>query len=137
MHENAPVQITTLAYPGKEFTGKIDKVYNMLNDESKTMNVRVKLTNENYLLKPGMFTNVSVISRSSDKQLPRIDSHALVFENGKNFVVTVDAAGKLAVKEVEVYRQLSKECYLSSGVQEGDRILNKNVLLVYNALNAD
>ena len=137
VHENAPVQITTLAYPGKEFTGKIDKVYNMLNDESKTMNVRVKLTNENYLLKPGMFTNVSVISRSSDKQLPRIDSHALVFENGKNFVVTVDAAGKLAVKEVEVYRQLSKECYLSSGVQEGDRILNKNVLLVYNALNAD
>ena len=137
VHENAPVRITTLAYPGKEFTGKIDKVYNMLNDESKTMNVRVKLTNENYLLKPGMFTNVSVISRSSDKQLPRIDSHALVFENGKNFVVTVDAAGKLAVKEVEVYRQLSKECYLSSGVQEGDRILNKNVLLVYNALNAD
>lgn len=137
VHENAPVRITTLAYPGKEFTGKIDKVYNMLNDESKTMNARVKLTNENYLLKPGMFTNVSVISRSSDKQLPRIDSHALVFENGKNFVVTVDAAGKLAVKEVEVYRQLSKECYLSSGVQEGDRILNKNVLLVYNALNAD
>ena len=137
VHENAPVRITTLAYPGKEFTGKIAKVYNMLNDESKTMNVRVKLTNENYLLKPGMFTNVSVISRSSDKQLPRIDSHALVFENGKNFVVTVDAAGKLAVKEVEVYRQLSKECYLSSGVQEGDRILNKNVLLVYNALNAD
>lgn len=137
VHENAPVRITTLAYPGKEFTGKIDKVYNMLNDESKTMNVRVKLTNENYLLKPGMFTNVSVISRSSDKQLPRIDSHALVFEDGKNFVVTVDAAGKLAVKEVEVYRQLSKECYLSSGVQEGDRILNKNVLLVYNALNAD
>lgn len=137
VHENAPVRITTLAYSGKEFTGKIDKVYNMLNDESKTMNVRVKLTNENYLLKPGMFTNVSVISRSSDKQLPRIDSHALVFENGKNFVVTVDADGKLAVKEVEVYRQLSKECYLSSGVQEGDRILNKNVLLVYNALNAD
>ena len=137
VHENAPVRITTLAYPGKEFTGKIYKVYKMLNDESKTMNVRVKLTNENYLLKPGMFTNVSVISRSSDKQLPRIDSHALVFENGKNFVVTVDAAGKLAVKEVEVYRQLSKECYLSSGVQEGDRILNKNVLLVYNALNAD
>ena len=137
VHENAPVRITTLAYPGKEFTGKIDKVYNMLNDESKTMNVRVKLTNENYLLKPGMFTNVSVISRSSDKQLPRIDSHALVFENGNNFVVTVDADGKLAVKEVEVYRQLSKECYLSSGVQEGDRILNKNVLLVYNALNAD
>lgn len=137
VHEGAPVRITTLAYPDKEFSGKIDKVYNMLNNESKTMSVRVKLTNEDYLLKPGMFTNVYVISKASDKKLPRIDSHALVFENGKNYVVVADANGKLTIKEVEVYRQLSKECYLSSGVQEGDRILNKNVLLVYNALNAD
>ena len=102
------------------------------------MSVRVKLTNGDYLLKPGMFTNVCVISKASGKKLPRIDSHALVFENGKNYVVAAaDANGKLTIKEVEVYRQLSKECYLSSGVQEGDRILNKNVLLVYNALNAD
>ena len=137
VHEGAPVRITTLAYPDKEFSGKIDKVYNMLNDESKTMSVRVKLTNEDYLLKPGMFTNVCVISKASDKKLPRIDSHALVFENGKNYVVAADANGKLTIKEVEVYRQLSKACYLSSGVQEGDHILNKNVLLVYNALNAD
>ena len=108
----------------------------MLNDESKTMSVRIKLTNKDYLLKPGMFTNVCVISKVSDKKLPRIDSHALVFENGKNYVVAADANGKLTIKEVEVYRQLSKECYLSSGVQEGDHILNKNVLLVYNALNA-
>ncbi|WP_455584942.1 efflux RND transporter periplasmic adaptor subunit [Bacteroides sp.] len=137
VHENAPVRITTLAYPDRTFTGKIDKVYNMLNDESKTMNVRVKLTNEDYLLKPGMFTNVYVQNRVSGKQLPRIDSHALVFENGKNYVVTVDTGNKLSIKEVEVYRQLSKDCYLSSGVSEGERILNKNVLLVYNALNAD
>ena len=137
VHEGAPVRITTLAYPDKEFSGKIDKVYNMLNDESKTMSVRIKLTNKDYLLKPGMFTNVCVISKVSDKKLPRIDSHALVFENGKNYVVAADANGKLTIREVEVYRQLSKECYLSSGVQEGDHILNKNVLLVYNALNAD
>ena len=137
VREGAPVRITTLAYPGKEFTGKIDKVYNMLNEESKTMNVRVKLSNNNYLLKPGMFTNVCVQSKASDKELPRIDSHALVFEGGKNYVVVVEADGRLAVREVAVYKQLSKECYLSSGIAAGGRILNKNVLLVYNALNAD
>ena len=54
--EGASVHITTLAYPGKVFSGNIDKVYHMLNTESKTMNVRVKLCNEDYLLKPGMFT---------------------------------------------------------------------------------
>ena len=137
VHEEAPVRITTLAYPGKEFAGHIDKVYNMLDNESKTMNIRIKLTNENYLLKPGMFTNVFVISKSSDRKLPRIDSHAIVFEGGKNYVVTVADNGKLEIKEVEIYKQLSKDCYLSSGLTEGERILNKNTLLVYNALNAE
>ncbi len=137
VREGAPVRITTLAYPGREFTGHIDKVYHMLNEESKTMNIRVKLSNNDHLLKPGMFTNVYVQSKASDKELPRIDSHALIFEGGKNYVVTVDADGRLAVKEVNVYKQLSRDSFLSSGVSAGERILNKNALLVYNALNAD
>ena len=56
--EGAAVRITTLAYRDREFTGTVDKVYNMLDSESKTMSIRVKLKNEDYLLKPGMFTNV-------------------------------------------------------------------------------
>lgn len=137
VYEGAPVRITALSYPGKEFIGKIDKVYNMLNEESKTMNVRVKLSNKDYLLKPGMFTNVYVTTKADEKNLPRIDSHSLVFDGGKNYVVMVDKDERLRIKEVEVYRQLSKVCYLASGLSEGDRVLNKNVLLVYNALNAD
>ncbi len=36
------MRITTLAYPEDVIAGKIDKVYNMLDEESKTMSVRVK-----------------------------------------------------------------------------------------------
>ena len=137
VREGASVRIMTLAYPDKIFSGKIDKVYNMLNEESKTMSVRVKLNNDQYLLKPGMFTKVCVQTKTSDEPLPCIDSHAIVFESGKNYVVKVDSQNKLSVSEVEVYSQTSNSCFLSSGVSGGERILNKNVLLVYNALNAD
>lgn len=135
--EGDTVRISALAYPDKTFTGTIDKVYRLLNNESKTMSVRIKLKNEDYLLKPGMFTNVSVKCRAGGISMPRIDSHALVFEGGKNYVVVVKPDRHLLVKEVDVYRQLSKECYIRSGLSEGDRVLNNNVLLVYNALNAD
>lgn len=135
--EGASVRISTLAYPDKMFAGTIDKVYHLLNSESKTMNVRIKLKNEEYLLKPGMFTNVSVKCKADETSMPRIDSHALVFEGGKNYVVVVEPDQRLQVKEVDVYKQLSKECYIRSGLSEGDRVLNNNVLLVYNALNAD
>lgn len=137
VHAGDHVEITTLAYRDKEFTGIIDKVYQVLNDESKTMSVRIKLQNKDYLLKPGMFTNVKVTCKASEEQMARVDSHSLVFENGKNYVVLLDGNNQLHVREVEVYKQLSKECYIRLGVSEGDRILNKNVLLVYNALNDD
>jgi len=135
--EGAPVRITALAYPGREFVGSIDKVYHILDEESKTMSVRIKLRNEDYLLKPGMFTNIYVQCESTDDTMPCIDLHALIFENGKNYVVTASEDGRLQVKEVEVYKQLRNRCYIHSGLQEGDRILNRNTLLVYNALNAD
>ena len=131
------VEITTLAYRNRSFGGTIDKVYQVLNDESKTMSVRIKLQNKAYLLKPGMFTNVKVTCKASEERMARIDPHSLVFENGKNYVVAVDGDGSLQVKEVEIYKRSDKECYLRSGVTGGDKILNKNVLLVYNALNDD
>ena len=113
------VEITTLAYRNRSFGGTI------------------KLQNKDYLLKPGMFTNVKVTCKASEERMARIDPHSLVFENGKNYVVAVDGDGSLQVKEVEIYKRSDKECYLRSGVTGGDKILNKNVLLVYNALNDD
>ena len=129
--EGAPVRITALAYPGREFTGVIDKVYHILDEESKTMSVRIKLRNEDYLLKPGMFTNVYVQCESTDDTMPCIDLHALIFENGKNYVVTASEDGRLQVKEVEVYKQLRNRCYIHSGLQEGDRLLRIDGEKVY------
>lgn len=134
VEEGAPVRITTLAYGDKEFSGIIDKVYNMLNNESKTMDVRIKLKNENYMLKPGMFTNVYVQCNVAKEEMPRVNSRAIIFEDGKQYVVCVSENGLLQMKEVEVYKQTKQYCFLQSGIKEGEQILDKNAILVYNAL---
>ena len=69
-----------------EFTGTIDKVYHMLDRESKTMSVRVKLRNEKYMLKPGMFTNVYVQSAVKGESMPCVNAHAVIFEDGKEYL---------------------------------------------------
>lgn len=132
--EGATVRITTLAYPDKEFGGVIDKVYNMLNSESKTMSVRVKLKNEEYMLKPGMFTNVFVQSTVAGEVMPCINSHAVIFEDGKQYVVCVSTEGYLEMREVSVFKQTKAHCYLRSGLKDGDVIADKNSLLLFNAL---
>lgn len=134
VREGAPVRITTLAYRDKEFNGEIDKVYNMLDKESKTMNVRVKLKNENYMLKPGMFTNVYVQCKVDGQTLPRVNAHAIIFEDGKSYVVCVGQDNLLQTREVSVFKQTDRYCYLRSGLKEGEQIVDENSLLVYNAL---
>lgn len=135
IREGADVRITTLAYgKDREFAGVIDKVYNLLDSESKTMKVRIKLDNKDYMLKPGMFTNVYVQCRVEGRLMPRIPSHALIFEGGKQYVVCVGTDGSLRMQEVAVSKQTDEYCYLDAGLEEGDVVVNKNALLVYNAL---
>lgn len=134
VNEGASVRITTLAYKDAEFDGAIDKVYHVLDSESKTMNVRVKLKNKDYMLKPGMFTNVFVQTKVAEEVMPCINSHALIFEGGKQFVVHVADNGYLEMREVSVFKQTGKYCYLRSGLKDGEVIVDKNALLVYNAL---
>lgn len=132
--QGAKVHITTLAYENKKFGGSIDKVYNMLDSESKTMSVRVELKNENYMLKPGMFTNVYVQCKVDGRTMPRINAHAVIFEDGKQYVVRISKEGLLEKQEISVYKQTDNYCYIQSGLKEDEMIVNTNALLVYNAL---
>ena len=64
---------------------------------------------------PGTFDILFLNTKYSPLSLihiSRIDAHALVFEGGKNYVVVVEPDQRLQVKEVDVYKQLSKECYI-------------------------
>lgn len=47
------------------------------------MSVRIKLQNKDYLLKPGMFTNVKVTCKASEERMARIDPHSLVLRMGR------------------------------------------------------
>jgi HlyD family secretion protein len=53
-------QLTVAAYPDKLFHGRIDKVSPTLNPETRMFSAEIKVVNEKGLLRPGMFTRVSL-----------------------------------------------------------------------------
>lgn len=132
--EKAHVNISLLAYPDRIFDGKVDKIYNVLDEESKTMKVRVRLDNKEGLFKPGMFADVKVECQRDGSVLPSINPHALIFDDGKNYVVTVKDGNKLELREVSVFKQLSNRAYISEGLKAGEQVIDNNSLLVYNTL---
>ncbi|HJY11237.1 MAG TPA: efflux RND transporter periplasmic adaptor subunit, partial [Flavobacterium sp.] len=52
--------VTTLSYPDKVFKGKVDKIFNVIDPETKAMQARIKLQNPGYLLKPDMNANIKL-----------------------------------------------------------------------------
>ena len=134
VHEGDMTTITTLSYPDKIYRGRIDKVFNMLDPDSKTMKARVTLLNPDYKLKPEMFAIVNVTYPGHEKRVA-VPANALVFDKNRNFVVTVNGQNQPIIREVDIFKTIGQTTYLTGGLASGDRIVTKNQLLVYNALS--
>ena len=54
------VMIKTNAYPNKEFKGKVDFIDPVLNTKTRTVTLRVVLSNKDDVFKPGMFVTANI-----------------------------------------------------------------------------
>ena len=131
--EGYNVQVVTLAYPDKVFTGKIDKISEVLDPTSKAMKVRIKLENPNAILKPEMFAKV-IVSNKEDKKSLCIPTKALIDQDGKSFVVTYNSKDNMKIAEVNILKTIGDKTYINSGVNEGDKLIITNQLLVFQQL---
>lgn len=131
--EGYEAKITTLAYPDKVFTARVDKISEVLDPQNKVMRVRINLPNQNYLLKPEMFTNVIITNKEPDKAVI-IPSEAVVFDNSRKFVVLYHDRCNLEIKEVTLLKSVGNISYLQSGLSAGDVVVSKNQILLYRAL---
>ncbi len=133
IHESDSVSITTLSYPDKVFKGTIDKIYNILNNDTKTMSARIRISNKDYKLKPGMFTNIKVCHTNPNKKLSCVSAQSLIFENG-NYYVIILRNGIFEIQKVDMVSQIGDITYISNGLTEYDIVVCKNALLIYNQL---
>ena len=131
--ERDTVFVTTIAYPDKIYKATIDKVYNVLDPQTRVLKVRIKLNNPDYLLKPEMYANV-IVNYAEPESMITIASSALVFDNSNNYVLVYSGGKNFRVQKVDLYKAIGKKAYIRSGLSEKDKIVTGNQLLIYNAL---
>ncbi|CAN5858842.1 efflux RND transporter periplasmic adaptor subunit [soil metagenome] len=134
--EGYPADVSTLAYPGKIFHGKIDQVNAVLDPLSKAMKIKIVLPNAGMLLKPQMFTKVIIAEKESATALS-VPGTALVFNGGKNYVLVYQDAYHVSIREVEPLKVVGEKTYIASGLSAGEKIISRNQILLYNSLNGD
>lgn len=127
-------EVTTLGNPEKIFKGKVDKIFNIIDPETKAMKARIKLDNTSFLLKPDMRASIKLFF-TEDQYMIAVPSSAIIFDKSKNFVMLFKDQNNIETRAVEVYRQTGSITYISSGLKENDRVITNNQLFIYSALN--
>ncbi len=126
--------VTTLSYPDKVFTGKIDKIFNIIDPDTKAMQARVKLDNKDFLLKPDMNALIK-LSYTEEEQAIAIPSSAVIFDKSKNYVLVYKDRNNIETREVQVLRQVGKITFIQQGLKDGENVITQNQLFIYSALN--
>lgn len=128
-------EVNVIAYKDKTFTGKVDRIFSILDPQSRVMKVRVKIQNKDNLLKPEMFAQITIRYNDNTTKMPAIPSEAIIFDKNKNFVMVYKDSCNIETREIEIYEVAGKTTYIKSGLQLGEKVISKYQLLVYDALN--
>lgn len=134
IHLNDEVQIRTLAYPDRTYRGRIDKIYNVFDDDEHVLKARVVLSNEDLKLLPGLSADIIVNKRTSLGDAFAIPNEAKIFHNNKEYVVLYNTDCDLQVKEIKSIASNEEFTYVKEEFAEGQQIITRNALLFFEQL---
>jgi Cu(I)/Ag(I) efflux system membrane fusion protein len=120
----------TLEYlPGKKWQGEVDYIYPTLDAKTRTLKVRLRFSNENGSLKPNMFAQVSIHSRSTDNIL-LVPKEAVIRTGNSDRVVIARGEGRFKSIEVKVGRYDDQFAEVLEGLNEGDKVVTSAQFLL-------
>ena len=131
--EGMEVEITTLAYPNEVFQGKIDVLSQVFDPEEKVLKARIVMPNKDLKFKPEMSVVVKLKNETHGNYLS-IPTDALIFDDNRYFVVVETTPDKFEIREVQLKGHYQKSSFIRSGLNENDKVVVKNQLLIYSEL---
>ncbi len=126
--------IQTLSYQDDIFKGKVDKIYTVLDPGTKAMTVRIRLNNKAMKLRPEMHATVT-LRYEDGGTITTIPGGAVIFDQSKYYVMVFRGRSDIETREVNVLKTIGDVAYIKSGLKPGERVISKNQLLVYDAIN--
>ena len=113
---------TVLAYPGEQFHGKVVRVGNRVEEGSRTLEVRIEVSNADGRLKPGMFADVEIVTTVQENVL--LISDAAMQTDADNQIVFVALDGnKFEKRIVKIGMDQRGLVQILQGVKPGEKVV--------------
>jgi len=128
VREGHKARVTGAALEGKTLEGEIFSVDEVINPETRTAKVRIRLNTEGIKLRPESFVNVTILS---DQGLHLSVSNEAIFDTGKQVYVFVDHGnGHLEPRKVELKFYAGELAAIGAGLEDGEKVVTSGNFLI-------
>lgn len=122
------VEITLVAYPGETFDGRVMRIADTVDPQTRTVKVQAELKNPAGRFRPEMFGSIHHVE--SIEAMTVVPSGALV-EDGERTVVFVEQwLGHFVERDVTVGKRAGSVVRIVSGISPGDRVVVDGAMLL-------
>jgi cobalt-zinc-cadmium efflux system membrane fusion protein len=128
VHKGDEASSTFPAYPGEVFRGNVLSVGDLLDPDTRTIQVRIAFDNPEGRLKPGMFATVTFTSSPVNEVV--VPTKALVLIGDKSFVFAETAPWQFVRRVVEPGEQQGNMTVITSGLKDGERVVVQDAVLL-------
>lgn len=132
IHKSEEVEITAAALSDKLIKGKIYHISDILDEETRSVQVYIECDNSDHSLKPGMYVSVKFIEQPKNSILVPSTS---VFQKEEGSFVFIDKGNNKFVKrDVQITGAVDGRILLKSGLNTGEHIVSEGgyFLLEFN-----
>ncbi len=130
------IQFTTVAYPGKTFSGKVDYVDPVIQNNSRSLRVRVEAKNKGNILKPNMLVEGTLNATTSQTEQLIVPRSAILW-TGTRSVVFVKKPNTdsptFAAREITLGQRVGDYFIVIEGLNEGEEVVTNGTFKLDSA----
>ena len=118
---------------GKNFSGKVVQVHHALDEDTRTLGVRIEIANPDDALHPGVFVQAQISSINAEQALAVPVNAVLRSPDGDWAIFTEHEAGEFEPKEIELLRTVG-DLAVIEGIDPGTRVVTQGAFFVQSEL---
>ncbi len=126
-----PAEVVVNAYPGRKLRGAVAALSDVMDPVTRTLKVRVVLSNPGWRLKPEMFAAIRLM-RSVPQGIV-IPASAVLREGSTASVFVEKSPGRFERRRVTLGRALDQQVEVISGLKPGETVITEGALLLQAA----
>jgi cobalt-zinc-cadmium efflux system membrane fusion protein len=117
------VEIRTDAYPGQTIAGRVSHISELLDEETRSVQVLITCDNKDRKLKPGMFTGVHFINQPQPAIL--VPATALLQTEDDSYVFVRTGEDEYVKRKVKTATANPSESLITEGLKAGEVIVSE------------